>query len=99
MYLRRSCSRMVLNWFQAGKYHENLVGQLVESVPGKGTAVENLVDFFNLIGWKVEYHANTDLKFKTVEEFEQSVIHYIDRGIPIMVDWVDWSGHWQVIIG
>ena len=24
---------------------------------------------------------------------------YIDRGIPIMVDWVDWAGLWQVLIG
>lgn len=94
-----ACALMVLNWFQAKRYHEKMVGQLVESVPGRGTSVENLADFFDLIGWNVEYHAKTDLKFKTVKEFEQSVISYIDRGIPIMVDWVDWSGHWQVIIG
>ena len=94
-----ACALMVLNWFNAKRYHEKLVGQLVECVPGKGTAVENLADFFDLIGWNVEYHAKTDMKFKTVKEFEQSVISYIDRGIPIMVDWVDWAGHWQVIIG
>ena len=34
----------------------------------------------------------------TIEHFEQSVIDYIDRGVPIMVDWGDWAGHWQVII-
>ena len=38
-------------------------------------------------------------KFNTLEGFEQSVIDYIDRGLPIMVDWVDWAGHWQTIIG
>lgn len=94
-----ACALMVLNWFDAKKYHEKLVGQLIESQPGKGTKVENIADFFDLIGWKVEYHATTELKFDTIEAFEQSVIEYIDKGIPIMVDWVDWAGHWQVIIG
>ena len=27
------------------------------------------------------------------------MIDYIDRGIPMMIDWVDWAGHWQVLIG
>lgn len=47
----------------------------------------------------MQFHADTDLYFDTLENFEQSVINYIDRGIPIMVDRVDWSGRWQVIIG
>lgn len=94
-----ACALMVLNWFGQKRYHERLVGQLIESRPGSGTSVENIVDFFDLIGWNTEHHANTELKFHTIEEFEQSVINYIDRGIPIMVDWVDWAGHWQVIIG
>ena len=94
-----ACALMVLNWYHARKYHEKLVGQLVESKPGTGTTVENIAYFFDVIGWHVEYHAETNLKFNSVEDFERSVIQYIDHGIPIMVDWVDWSGHWQVIIG
>lgn len=94
-----ACTLMVLNWFNKKRYHEHLVGQLIESQPEKGSTVENIADFFDLIGWNVEYHADTDLRFNTIEEFEQSIIQYIDRGIPILVDWVDWSGHWQVIIG
>ena len=23
----------------------------------------------------------------------------IDGGTPVLVDWVDWGGHWQVVIG
>ena len=94
-----ACALMVLNWFDAKRYHEKLVEQLIESIPGQGTKVENIADFFDLIGWNVEQHAATDLKFQSIKEFEQSLIHHIDRGIPIMVDWVDWAGHWQVIIG
>ncbi len=94
-----ACTLMVLNWFGAKRYHEMLVGQLIESEEGVGTAVENIALFFDVIGWNVESHASTELKFDTLEHFEQSVIQYIDRGIPILVDWVDWAGHWQVIIG
>lgn len=94
-----ACALMVLNWFGQKQYHELAVGQLIESQPGKGSTVENIVDFFDLIGWNVEHHAGTELKFDTLEGFEKSVIDYIDRGIPIIVDWVDWAGHWQVIIG
>lgn len=94
-----ACALMVLNWFGQKQYHELVVGQLIESRPGRGSTVENLADFFDLIGWNVECHTDTKLKFNTLEQFEKAIIDHIDRGIPIMVDWVDWAGHWQVIIG
>ena len=90
---------MVLNWFGQKQYHEKAVAALLETHQTKGSAVENIADLFDLIGWNVDSHASIDRKFQTVEEAEQAIIDYIDRGIPIMVDWVDWAGHWQVLIG
>ena len=90
---------MVLNWFGQTRYHEKAVAGLLETHCTRGSSVENIADLFDLIGWNVEYHASVDPKFQTVEEAEQAIIRYIDRGIPIMVDWVDWAGHWQVLIG
>lgn len=90
---------MVLNWFGAKQYQEHVIGQLVETHSSRGTTVENLADFFDLIGWDVDAHADVVERFSSPEEFEAYVIDHIDRGIPIMVDWVDWAGHWQVIIG
>ena len=90
---------MVLNWFGKKKYHEIAVGQLVESHPCKGSTVENIADFFDLIGWNVDCHAGSDRKFETIEEVEKFFVETIDSGTPIMVDWVDWAGHWQVLIG
>ena len=92
-------SLMVLNWFGHSQYHETAVAALLETHCTKGSTVESIADLFDLIGWNVEYHASEDLKFRTVEEAEEAIIRYIDRGIPIMVDWVDWAGHWQVLIG
>lgn len=90
---------MVLNWFGQKQYHEKAVAALLETHITKGSSVENIADLFDLIGWNVDHHASTHRRFQTVEEAEQAIIDYIDRGIPIMIDWVDWAGHWQVLIG
>ena len=94
-----ACCLMVLNWFGKEKYHEMLVANLIESLPETGSTVENIADFFDLIGWNVDFHADTRQRFETPEEFEQYVVACMDGQIPILVDWVDWAGHWQVIIG
>ena len=90
---------MVLNWFGEKQYHEKAVAARLETHTTKGSAVENIADLFDLIGWNVDSHASTDRRFQTVEEAEQAIMDYIDRGIPMMIDWVDWAGHWQVLIG
>ena len=94
-----ACCLMALNWFGKENYHEMLVAELIESLPGTGSTVENIVNFFDLIGWNVDFHADTAPRFETIEEFEDYAIGLLDRQIPILVDWVDWAGHWQVIIG
>lgn len=94
-----ACALMVLNWYGKKKYDEIAVSQLVESHTSKGSTVENIADFFDLIGWNVDFHADTKAKFETIEEAESFFINAIDSGTPVMVDWVDWAGHWQVLIG
>lgn len=94
-----ACALMVLDWFGKKKYHERALGQLIESHPCKGSTVENIADFFDLIGWKVDFHADTKNRFDTIEEVERFFVESIDNGVPVMVDWVDWAGHWQVLIG
>ena len=90
---------MVLNWFGQKQYHEKAVAGLLETHCTRGSSVENIADLFDLIGWNVDFHAGTDRRFQTVEEAERAIIDLIERGIPMMVDWVDWAGHWQVLIG
>lgn len=94
-----ACALMVLNWYGKKKYHEIAVSQLVESHASRGSTVENIADFFDLIGWNVDFHADTNKKFETIEEIEKFFVDTIDSGTPIMIDWVDWAGHWQVLIG
>ncbi|MDO4960597.1 MAG: papain-like cysteine protease family protein [Eubacteriales bacterium] len=58
-----------------------------------------LARYFEGLGWNTESHADYTKVFEEPEEFEAWALEKIDAGIPIMVDWVDWSGHWQVLIG
>ena len=90
---------MVLNRYGIEGYNEMDICKLAETDPNKGTSVEGLVSFFDGLGLRQEYHADTDYRFDSIEAFEQFVTETIDEGAPILVDWVDWQGHWQAIIG
>lgn len=85
---------MVLNHFGADNYDEMQIGKLVGVDTTHGTSVEGLSEFFESIGWKTKSHASTTTYFDTVEDFEKFALEKIDNNIPIMVDWVDWAGHW-----
>ena len=63
-----------------------------------GTNPKDMLAFFERIGWKNE-SSLTHEKFKD----EQAMIDYVkgklSAGIPILVENIDWGGHWRVIIG
>lgn len=90
---------MVLNHYGNNDFDEIQIGEKVKVDTSKGTFVEGLVDFFKSLGYTVDYNASTNKVFDGLVAFEEFVIEKIDKKIPIMVDWVDWTGHWQIIIG
>lgn len=92
-------ARMVLHRFGVDEYDEMQLAELVQIDPEKGTSVEGLRDLFLSLDWEVESHADSDFRFSAVEEWEAYLLERIDAGVPVMVDWVDWAGHWQVVIG
>ena len=94
-----SSALMVLNRFGNHDYSEMEISRLDGTDPVKGTTVEGLVSFFESLGWQTDYHAGTDNRFDSIKEWEEYLISALDSGIPAMVNWVDWSGHWQVVIG
>ena len=65
----------------------------------RGSFVEGLAGFMESAGLTVTCHADTDHYFESIEDCEEYLIRTIDSGTPVMVDWVDWYGHWQTIIG
>ncbi len=90
---------MVLNHMGQRQYNEDVLGALMETAPHVGTSVENMADFFDVIGWSVFCHADTRPLWHSEKDFERAIIELIDSGIPLIVDWLDWEGHWAVIIG
>jgi hypothetical protein len=90
---------MVLNHYGNTEYNELEISELAGTSTSTGTSVEGLAGFFEGIGWNVESNASTEPKFEGIEEAEKFLISNIDAGTPVMIDWEDWSGHWQVVIG
>nr|WP_312215047.1 C39 family peptidase [Clostridioides sp.] len=68
-----------------------------------GTSTAGMVKFFDQIGWNVTSsltEADKDgYSFTDPEEFKNWVIKNLKNETPIMIEWIDWAGHWQDIIG
>ncbi|MDO4834603.1 MAG: C39 family peptidase [Bacillota bacterium] len=99
----------VLNWFDpklAKKYDELTIADMSGTDETKGVNPAGLKKFFDEIGWYTQCNFSTDEYFKwdsksgdPLLDFENFCVKNIDNGVPIMVDWIDWDGHWQTIIG
>ena len=64
-----------------------------------GTNIKNMANFFESIGWHVESSLNAEKHFDEYEDFQSFVWDNLEQGTPIMVENVEWGGHWRVIIG
>ena len=101
-----SSAYMVLNWFKGDtkKYDELTIAEMSDTSDTTGVGVDGLTKFFEEIGWHVDSYGDSAAgAFDDAEDpllaFEEFCIENIDNGVPVMVDWIDWDGHWQVIIG
>jgi len=94
-----SSALMVLYRFGADDYDEMQLGTLMNIDTSRGTGVEDMAKFFTDLGWEVEVNASTEPKFADIGDAERFLLEKLDAGVPVMVDWEDWNGHWQVVIG
>jgi len=67
-------------------------------VKDPGTNTRGMSRYFEKKGWKVK-NSLKDGSPKTYEKFLEFVDDNLKNGIPVMVENVDWGGHWRVIIG
>lgn len=63
-----------------------------------GTNPLNMVKFFQGLGWEVRSSLDSP-GFGTYTAFQEFVQKNLSQGVPIMVENVEWGGHWRVIIG
>jgi hypothetical protein len=101
----------VLNHFGVTDTHELAIGEVMKTHQGAdggeptemtemGTTVGGMVDFFNSLDWQVKSSLTDESPFDEYGEgFTDWVISELKAGTPVLVEWSDWAGHWQAIIG
>lgn len=98
---------MVLNHFGVTDYDELMIAELSDTSEETGINPQGIVKFFDEIGWDTESSLDTEgestfedpYDFENPDNFIPWVLGNLEAGTPIMVDWLDWAGHWQAIIG
>ncbi len=93
----------VLNRYGNTAWDELKIAGIMETKPLIGTDTQGMVRFFRRIGWEVQSSLSKVEKngasFATVKDFKAFVEANLKNGTPIMVENIDWGGHWRVIIG
>ena len=95
---------MVLHHYGITDYDELTICQLGSVSDETGVGVTGVSQFFEGIGWNVETNRDGTvaldpyLDLEDPNNFTTWVRTHLDEGTPIMIDWLDWAGHWQVII-
>lgn len=65
-----------------------------------GTDTKSMSKYFLGLGWTVHSSmANKNMTPKDYGAFKKFVLGNLQRNVPIMVENIDWGGHWRVIIG
>ena len=87
----------VLNYFGNRDFDEATLIELMKTKPHVGTTLGNMVKFFKGIGWKVR--SSLDTPSPDEDAFPKFVVRNLIQGKPILVENVEFGGHWRVIIG
>ena len=62
----------------------------MQSNPATGTEVAGIVGYVSSLGWKVQSGVNAEISFLRAS---------LAAGIPVLIEWVDWGGHYVVVSG
>ncbi|MDY4540176.1 MAG: papain-like cysteine protease family protein [Allisonella histaminiformans] len=99
----------VLSWYhRADGWNEQKLADLRHplthvNVPGfpdgyPGTTLRQMEDIFDGVGG-FHYISSADYQKEGKTLSAADVRQFLKEGHPILVCWIDWSGHWQAIIG
>ena len=96
---------MVINYLRPElKVTEKELSVIMETGMGEipnaalGTTTKGMVKYFTTKDWLVE-SSLTNKTPDTDEAFKRFIVEHLKKNTPIMVENVDWAGHWRVIIG
>lgn len=88
----------VLYHFGNTKHTELELAGIMDTKYKVGTATAGMVKFFESIGWKVDSSLQ-NAQFSDFDKFALFVNSTLKDNTPILVENVDWGGHWRAIIG
>lgn len=90
---------MVVEHLNGKPLHKELeICDIMNTSKTCGTDLPSMVKYFKHIGWQVDSKLDNKSP-KDYDAFLKMVKDYLKAGIPIIVENVDWGGHWRVIIG
>lgn len=93
----------VLVHFGNTSWDELKIAKVMATQPKIGTDTKGMVRFFKQIGWEVTSSLTAANKegttFATVQEFREFVLVNLKKNTPILVENIEWGGHWRTIIG
>ncbi len=93
---------MVVNWYgKLGDYSERTLAEFRSdggAEPG-ATSLQQIIDILEGVGG-LEVYSTFDCADTVYDVFTLDFIQEtLKEGMPILIGWNDWGGHWQVIIG
>lgn len=92
---------MVLNYYdKLGSFDEKSLAELRSNgLTPEATSLRQAMEIFEGVGG-FELETTFDYGDEITESFTLDTIQdYLKEGVPVMIAWNDWGGHWQVIIG
>lgn len=96
-----SCTEMVLEYYgKRADWNEQSLARLRENHEELhvGTCLDQIIDMFQAVGG-FELETTYDYADNPDAVTMSFIREHIAAGIPLIVGWNDWGGHWQIIIG
>lgn len=89
---------MILKHFGIDKYTEKQLSKYLHTDSTKGTSLKSIIKLFKKLNFEVVSSLDYP-KFESYKQFRKFILRMIKKNIPILVENVDWGGHWRIIIG
>lgn len=90
---------MVVENLNGKDLHKELeIAEIMGTSTTKGTTIHGMVKYFQKINWNVESNLDKGSP-KDYDAFLKFVKEHLQTNTPIIVENIDWGGHWRVIIG
>ena len=90
----------ILHYFGDTKWTEADLARGMNTRPYPiGTNSKGIVDFFAKNGYKVDSSLTSKETFPDYKSLQNFILKNLQANTPILVENIEWGGHWRVIIG